>query len=198
MTHRSQGSPTWQLWNWQVSLVVCILICGASIGVLAILPWSWRLLLLPLLGHPGRSRVVKDEHSGSRHLHPRLSRTYPTQLTSSAHPPCPRNLLPHCPVLLSVATQSTCLFSWKSANSLGRSPENTARDGELSLSCPRLHPIHLDIALSPRTQKSRPTPSPPDPGVQPHPSSLRPRAPDPSLPPSDPGLQCHLSSSPQK
>lgn len=196
MTRRSQGSPTWQLWNWQVSLVVCILVCGASIWVLAILPWSWGLLLLPLLGHPGRSRVVKGEHSGSRHLHPRLGRTYPTQSTSSAHPPCPRNLLPHCPVLLPVATQSTSLFSGSLVAASGwhpRAQPGTANSASAALS---FNPFIWIQSFPLRSRNLYPSPSPPDPGVQPHPQtqgskpqsfSLRLRVPDPNPPPSDPG-----------
>lgn len=186
MTRRSQGSPTWQLWNWQVSLVVCILVCGASIWVLAILPWSWGLLLLPLLGHPGRSRVVKGEHSGSRHLHPRLGRTYPTQSTSSAHPPCPRNLLPHCPVLLPVATQSTSLFSGSLVAASGwhpRAQPGTANSTSAALSFNpfiwiQSFPSNPEIytqALLPQTQEFSPT--------------LRPRAPNPNPFPSDSGFQ---------
>lgn len=175
MIHRSQRSPTWQLWNWQVSLGVCILVCGASIWVLAILPWSWGLLLLPLLGHPGRSRIVKGEHSGSRHLHPRLGHTYPTQPTSSAHPPCPRNLPPHCPVLLPVATQSTSLFSRKSANSLGTAPENTA-SAAFSFT-----PFIWIQPFSPRPRSSAPPLLPQTQDSRLQPFSLRPRGPWPSF-----------------
>lgn len=52
--------PTWEFWNRQAGrlggpLVVCVLICGSRVRVLAILPLVRGLPLLLLLSHPGEA-----------------------------------------------------------------------------------------------------------------------------------------------
>lgn len=116
-----EGFPTWELGNWQVrrlwgTLVVCVLICGSCIRVLAILPLVRGLLLLPLLGHPGRAnrgggRTCRPDPPPPK---PGATSTPEPHLTFSAHPRYPQSLLPHCPVLLQVeawSMQGTCLVT---------------------------------------------------------------------------------------
>ena len=72
-----EGFPTWELRNWQVrrlwgTLIVCVLICGSCIRVLAILPLVRGLLLLPLLGHPERANRGGGRACSSDPLHPSL------------------------------------------------------------------------------------------------------------------------------
>lgn len=91
-------------------------------------PLGLGAAFVPSAWPPWAIRVVEGGHSGSRHQHPRPDRPTPFNPTSSVHPRCPRNLLPHCPVLLQVATQSTGLLLGTPSNAPPRmAPESTAR-----------------------------------------------------------------------
>lgn len=118
-------------------------------------PLGLGAAFVPSAWPPWAIRVVEGGHSGSRHQHPRPDRPTPFNPTSSVHPRCPRNLLPHCPVLLPVATQSTGLLLGTPSNAPPRmAPESTARACELDFSCP-LNPV-FRVHSGPSS-----TPSPP-------------------------------------
>lgn len=155
---------------------------------------------------------MKGQHSGSRCPHPRPGQPTPCNPTSSVHPQCPQNLLPHCPVLLPVATQSTGLFLGISSDSPPRMAPKSAA-GPVDFSCPlnpvfRIHSgpfLHsfTFIQPSPQIQKSRYQPCAQtqgsgvqDPGLLPQTqaSFLRPRTSGPSPLPSDSGVQPQPSS----